>query len=101
MNAVKVMHVLDRDAADAYLCRVKLSIHYADAGVKESAAARAAVARMAEAAEKVAGTLEMGSLVKPSRKNENAGFIDMRDWYALKGEVSALRDALAAYRGEA
>jgi len=43
----------------------------------------------------VARTLEMPTLVRQSTKNENAGFIDWRDWCALKGEVAALRAALA------
>lgn len=48
-----------------------------------------------EAAERLLATLEMPTLVKPSGKNENAGFIDMRDWYALQADVQALRAALS------
>jgi hypothetical protein len=47
------------------------------------------------AAKKVADTLSVDGFVKPSAKNANAGFIDMRDWYALQGEVNELRAALA------
>lgn len=50
-------------------------------------------------AERVVATLEMPTLVKQSSKNENAGFIDWRDWCALKADVAALRAALANIEG--
>lgn len=61
-------------------------------GVEE---AQAAVAELSAKAEAVVRTLEMPTLVKQSAKNANSGFIDWRDWCALKGEVAALRAALA------
>lgn len=54
-----------------------------------------ATSEMIHTAERVAKTLSMDGLVKTSTKNANAGFIDMRDWYALQGEVNELRAALA------
>ena len=62
--------------------------------------ARAAVAELSAKAEAVVRTLEMPTLVKQSAKNANSGFIDWRDWCALKGEVAALRAALARCGGE-
>jgi hypothetical protein len=41
----------------------------------------------------------MDSDVKLSKKNANAGFIDMRDWYAFQGDVSQLRDAISRVGG--
>ena len=58
-----------------------------------------ATSEMIHAAERVAKTLATEGLVKPSTKNANAGFIDMRDWYALQGEVNELRAALARVGG--
>lgn len=52
-------------------------------------------------ASRLVESLSMDGFVKPSAKNANAGFIDMRDWYALQGEVIALRAALARIGGEA
>lgn len=61
----------------------------------------AQVDELAAAAERVASTLEMPTLVKQSSKNLNAGFIDWRDWMALIGEVRALRAAIDAVKGGA
>lgn len=52
-----------------------------------------------KAACRLVETISLDGLVKPSAKNPNAGFVDMRDWYALQGEVDALRTALLAARG--
>ena len=68
--------------------------------ISEHDEARAAVAELSAKAEAVVRTLEMPTLVKQSAKNANSGFIDWRDWCALKGEVAALRAALARCGGE-
>lgn len=72
------------------------SIHDGLAAVRE---ARAAVAELVERTERVATTLESPTLVRQSTKNPNAGFIDWRDWCALRSEVLALRAALARCGG--
>lgn len=59
--------------------------------------ARAAVAELVSKSERVAATLEMPALARQSTKNANAGFIDWRDWCALKGEVADLRATLAKF----
>lgn len=59
----------------------------------------AAVAELVAKSERVTRTLELAEFVKPSAKNANAGFVDMRDWFALKGEVMELRAALAKFGG--
>ena len=63
--------------------------------------ARDAVAELIEKAERVIATLEMPTLVKASTKNENAGFIDMRDWYALLADIKAARASLARVGADA
>lgn len=55
-----------------------------------------ATARALDAAERLIGSLSVDGFVKPSAKNTNAGFLDMRDWYALQGEVNELREAMLA-----
>ena len=62
-------------------------------------AQRAAVAELVEITGRVLETLELPALVHQSKKNENAGFIDWRDWCALRGEVMALRAAFTRVGG--
>ena len=50
------------------------------------------------AAQRLIETLSVDSFVKSSTKNANAGFVDMRCWYAMQGEVAALKSALAQDR---
>lgn len=59
------------------------------------------VEQVIKEADRVAASLEMPALVKQSTKNENAGFVDWRDWCALLGEVKALRESLARVKGGA
>lgn len=53
---------------------------------------------VAVVAQRLIETLSADAFVKPSGKNANAGFVDMRDWYAMQGEVAALSAALAQDR---
>lgn len=46
------------------------------------------------AVSRLLASLKVETFVKPSTKNANAGFVDMRDWYALQGEVMAVESAL-------
>lgn len=65
---------------------------------------RAAVVELIDKAAAVVVTVLAegdGKLVKPSAKNANAGFVDLRSWYALKSEVMQLQAALARVQGGA
>lgn len=63
--------------------------------------ARVAIAELIEAGDCVVKSISVAKLVKPSNKNPNAGFVDMRAWYALQGEVTHLIAALARVQGGA
>lgn len=60
-----------------------------------------AILSLLGAAGKAVETLSLDGLVKPSKKNPNAGFIDLRDWYCFQGnELAKLRSALTNVGGE-
>ena len=63
-------------------------------------AQRVDVLAVVAAAKQLLDTLTSDGFVKPSAKNSNAGFVDLRDWYAMQGEVLALKRALEAMGGE-
>lgn len=71
----------------------------ATALLQRAGQARAAVAELFDTADSVCNTIELQNIVSQSTKNENAGFIDWRDWCCLLGEVKALRAALARIGG--
>ena len=57
--------------------------------------ALAAVAELMKQAERLEVAITFPGLVKPSTKNSNAGFVDMRDWYALMAQVQDMHAALS------
>jgi hypothetical protein len=54
-----------------------------------------AVAELMKQAERLEVAITFPGLVKPSTKNPNAGFVDMRDWYALMAQVQDMHAALS------
>lgn len=69
---------------------------------KRVGGARDAVAELIAKVDALAASLESPTLVRPSTKNENAGFVDMRGWYGLIGnELKQVRAASARCKGGA
>lgn len=58
-SPVDVLAVMDRDSADAENYRRAASTHYADSGVQDSSAARAAIAELIEAANRLQHTYRL------------------------------------------
>lgn len=98
-----VLAVLDDAIADYTDCRFK-GCHGTGPGLTAARAARearSAIAELIETGDCVVKAISVAELVKPSNKNPNAGFVDMRAWYALQGEVTHLIAALARVQGGA
>jgi len=73
--------------------------HGVPAEISDAIIARqVAVAELIATSQRISDSM-LPTLVRQSSKNENAGFIDWRDWVALYGEVNAMRQALARIGG--